>query len=75
MSVDRTVEAKASRIRKELHNLTSTRTRSYYMVLTIGHATQTKNPKDIRACLDLQVVNKSMMRTHQVQAPITEDFI
>ena len=34
-----------------------------------------KNPKDIRACLDLRLVNKSMMRTRQVQAPITEDFI
>lgn len=34
-----------------------------------------KNPKDIRACLDLRVVNKSMLRTRQVQAPITEDFI
>ena len=34
-----------------------------------------KNPKDIRACLDLRTVNKSMLRTRQVQAPITEDFI
>ena len=34
-----------------------------------------KNPKDIRACFDLQVINKSMMCTRQVQAPITEDFI
>ncbi|KAK3753779.1 hypothetical protein QZH41_014237, partial [Actinostola sp. cb2023] len=34
-----------------------------------------KNPKDIRACLDLRLVNKSMLRTRQVQAPITEDFI
>ncbi|CAB4015552.1 Hypothetical predicted protein [Paramuricea clavata] len=34
-----------------------------------------KNPKDIRACLDLRLANKSMMRTRQVQAPITEDFI
>ena len=34
-----------------------------------------KNPKDIRASLDLRVVNKYMMRTRQVQAPITEDFI
>ena len=34
-----------------------------------------KNPKDIRACLDLRVINKSMMFTRQVQAPITEDFI
>ena len=34
-----------------------------------------KNPKDIRASLDLRLVNKSMLRTRQVQAPITEDFI
>jgi len=34
-----------------------------------------KNPKDIRACLDLRLVNQSMLRTRQVQAPITEDFI
>ena len=33
-----------------------------------------KNLKDIRACLDLRVTNKSMMPTRQVQAPITEDF-
>ena len=34
-----------------------------------------KNPQDIRACLDLRLVNQSMLRTRQVQAPITEDFI
>ena len=34
-----------------------------------------KNPKDIRACLGLRLLNKSMLRTRQVQAPITEDFI
>ena len=34
-----------------------------------------KNPRDIRVCLDLRLVNKSMPRTRQVQAPITEDFI
>ena len=34
-----------------------------------------KNPKDIRACLHLRLVSKSTMRTLQVQAPITEDFI
>ena len=34
-----------------------------------------KNPKDIRACLDLRLVNKSMLRAGQVQARITEDFI
>ena len=34
-----------------------------------------KNPNAIRACLDLRLVNKSMLRTRQVQAPITEDFI
>ena len=34
-----------------------------------------KNPKDIRVSLDLRVLNKSMERTRQVQAPITEDFI
>lgn len=34
-----------------------------------------KNPNTIRACLDLRLVNKSMLRTRQVQAPITEDFI
>ena len=33
-----------------------------------------ENPKDIRACLDHRVVNKSMLRTRQVQVPITEDF-
>ena len=30
-----------------------------------------KNPKDIRVSLDLRVLNKSMERTRQVQAPIT----
>ncbi|KAL9987542.1 hypothetical protein ACROYT_G001867 [Oculina patagonica] len=34
-----------------------------------------KNPNDIRVSLDLRVLNKSMQRTRQVQAPITEDFI
>ena len=34
-----------------------------------------KNPNAIRACLDLRLINKSMLRTRQVQAPITEDFI
>ena len=34
-----------------------------------------KNPSDIRVSLDLRVLNKSMERTRQVQAPITEDFI
>ena len=34
-----------------------------------------KNPKDIRVSLGLRVLNKSMERTCQVQAPITEDFI
>ena len=34
-----------------------------------------KNPKDIRVSLDLRVLNKSMERTRQVQAQITEDFI
>ena len=34
-----------------------------------------KNPNVIRACLDLRLVNKSMLRTRQVQAPISEDFI
>lgn len=34
-----------------------------------------KNPSDIRVSLDLRVLNKSMQRTRQVQAPITEDFI
>ncbi|XP_028417971.1 uncharacterized protein LOC114542680 [Dendronephthya gigantea] len=33
------------------------------------------NPSDIRVSLDLRVLNKSMERTQQVQAPITEDFI
>ena len=34
-----------------------------------------KNPNTIRACLNLRLVNKCMLRTRQVQAPITEDFI
>ena len=34
-----------------------------------------KNPEDIRLSLDLRTLNKSMLRTRQVQAPITEDFI
>ena len=34
-----------------------------------------KNPSDIHVSLDLRVLNKSMERTRQVQAPITEDFI
>ncbi len=34
-----------------------------------------KNPNDIRLSLDLRTLNKSMLRTRQVQAPITEDFI
>ena len=34
-----------------------------------------KRPDDIRVSLDLRVLNKSMQRTRQVQAPITEDFI
>ena len=34
-----------------------------------------KNPKDLRLSLDLRTLNKSMLRTRQVQAPITGDFI
>ena len=34
-----------------------------------------KNPNDIRLSLDLRTLNKSMLRTRQVQAPITKDFI
>ena len=34
-----------------------------------------RNPNDIRVSLDLRVLNKSMERTRNVQAPITEDFI
>ena len=34
-----------------------------------------KNPNDIRVSLDLRTLNKSMLRTRQVQAPITEDFV
>ena len=34
-----------------------------------------KNPKDIRVSLDLHLLNKSMLRTRNVQAPITEDFV
>ena len=34
-----------------------------------------KNPKDIRVSLDLPHLNKSMLRTRNVQAPITEDFL
>lgn len=34
-----------------------------------------KNPNDICVSLDLQVLNKSIQHTQQVQAPITEDFI
>ena len=34
-----------------------------------------KNPKDIRVSLDLRLLNKSMLRTRNVQAPITEDFV
>ena len=34
-----------------------------------------KNPKDIRVSLDLRILNQSMSRTRQVQAPITEDFV
>ena len=34
-----------------------------------------KNPNDIHLSLDLRTLNKSMLRTRQVQAPITEDFI
>lgn len=34
-----------------------------------------KNPKDIRVSLDLHLLNKSMLRTRDIQAPITEDFV
>ena len=34
-----------------------------------------KNPNDIRISLDLRILNKSMLRTRHVQAPIIEDFI
>ncbi|CAB4018349.1 Hypothetical predicted protein [Paramuricea clavata] len=34
-----------------------------------------KNSNDIRLRLDLRTLNKPMLRTCQVQAPITEDFI
>jgi hypothetical protein len=34
-----------------------------------------KNPNDIHLTLDLRTLNKSMLRTRQVQATITEDFI
>ena len=34
-----------------------------------------KNPKDIRVSLDLRLLNKSMLRTRNVQAPIKEDFV
>ena len=36
---------------------------------------KSKNPKDIRVSLDLRLLNKSMLRTRNVQAPITEDFV
>ncbi|CAB4042060.1 Hypothetical predicted protein [Paramuricea clavata] len=36
---------------------------------------QPKNPNDICLSLDLRTLNKSMLRTRQVQAPIAEDFI
>ena len=34
-----------------------------------------KNPTDIRVSLDLRLLKKSMLRTRNVQAPITEDFV
>ena len=34
-----------------------------------------KNPSDIRISLDLRILDKSMLRTRYVQAPIVEDFI
>lgn len=34
-----------------------------------------KNPKDIRVSLDLPLLNKSMLCTGNIQAPITEDFV
>lgn len=36
-----------------------------------------KNPKDIGVSLDraLRLLNRSMLRTRQVQAPITKDFV
>ena len=34
-----------------------------------------KNPKDIRVSLDLRLLNKSMLRTRNIQAPLTEDFV
>ena len=34
-----------------------------------------KNPSDIRTGLDLRTLNKSMLRTRHVQAPIVEDFM
>ena len=34
-----------------------------------------KNPKDIRVSLDLCLLNKSMLRIRNIQAPITEDFV
>ena len=34
-----------------------------------------KNPSDIRIGLDLRTLNKSMLRTRHVQAPIVEDFM
>ena len=34
-----------------------------------------KNPSDIRISLYLRILNKSMLRTRYVQAPIAEDFI
>ena len=34
-----------------------------------------KNPEDIRVSLDLHLLNRSMLRTRNIQAPITEDFV
>ena len=34
-----------------------------------------KNPKDIRVSLNLRLLNRSMLRTQNIQAPITEDFV
>ena len=34
-----------------------------------------KNPSNIRIGLDLRILNKSVLRTHHVQAPIVENFM
>lgn len=67
------VNTTTRRIRTKRHHSTNSSAITWCSPLVVQP--KTKNPRDIQASLNLKLVNKSMLRTRQLQAPIMEDFI